>query len=284
VTYSIVARDAETGELGVAVQSQAFNTGAAVAWARAGVGAVATQSFTDRRYGWRGLELLAEGAAPADALARLRAGDELPELRQVGFLDTRGRTAQTTGAACIAAAGHVAGDGWAAQANLVESARVWEAMGEAFEAARGALALRLLAALDAAEAAGGDWRGRCAGGVVVVPASGEPWERVIDVRVEDSHTPLDDLRRLVERALAYRAWNRAGEGRVALARSAGLSAEHQAWSPILDALDEGDVDEARRLYATLLAREPRWEAYAGAVATHPEAGAPLRLLLGDERA
>src|SRR5215213_3398665 len=237
MTYSIVARDAESGELGVAVQSQAFNTAAAVAWARAGVGAIATQSFTDRRYGWRGIELLADGTPPADALSRLRAEDDVADLRQVGIVDTLGRTAQTTGAACISAAGHVSGDGWAAQANVVESPRVWEAMGEAFEATDGALARRLLAALDAAEAAGGDWRGRCAAGVVVVPSEGDPWDRVVDLRVEESETPLEDLRDLVERALAYRRWNRAGGGRAELAAAAGLSSEHVAWSPILDALD-----------------------------------------------
>src|SRR5580765_1932066 len=106
MTYSIVARDAASGELGVAVQSQAFNTGAAVPWARPGVGAIATQSFTDRRYGWAGLELLADGAAPAEALDRLRAADDLPELRQVGIIDSRGAVAQHTGAGCVSEAGH----------------------------------------------------------------------------------------------------------------------------------------------------------------------------------
>jgi uncharacterized Ntn-hydrolase superfamily protein len=279
VTYSIVARDGESGDLGVAVQSQAFNTAAAVAWARAGVGAIATQSFTDRRYGWRGLELLADGAPPAEALERLRSEDDVADLRQVAINDTLGRTAQMTGAACIAAAGHAAGDGWAAQANLVESPGVWEAMGEAFEATEGALALRLLAALDAAEAEGGDWRGRCAAGVVVVSSEGEPWDRVVDLRVDDSETPLEDLRHLVERALAYRKWNRADGGRAELAASAGLSAEHVAWSPILDALDADSLDEARRLYAALVAEEPRWETYASSLATHPVAGRPIRRLL-----
>lgn len=279
MTYSIVACDGESGEVGVAAQSQAFNTAAAVAWARAGVGAIATQSFTDRRYGWRGLDLVADGARPADALARLRAEDEVAELRQVGIVDTLGRTAQTTGAACISAAGHVAGDGWAAQANLVESPRVWEAMGEAFEATSGPLALRLLAALDAAEAAGGDWRGHCAAGILVVPFEGEPWDRVLDLRVEESETPLEDLRRLVERALAYRRWNRADGGRAELAAAAGLSREHVAWSPILDALDTDSFDDARRLYEELVAEEPRWATYARSLARHPVAGAPIRSLL-----
>ena len=175
MTYSIVARDAATGELGVAVQSQAFNTGAVVPWARPGVGAIATQSFTDPRYGWRGLELLAEGRAPRDALDELLAVDEQRDFRQVGFLDAAGRTAQHTGAACVPAAGSAAGDGWAAQGNML-AAEAWHAMGAAFEATAGTLAQRLMTALDAAEAEGGDWRGRGGAGLLVVPATGDPWE------------------------------------------------------------------------------------------------------------
>jgi len=125
VTYSIVARDSSNGDLGVAVQSQAFNTGAAVPWARPGVGAIATQSFTDRRYGWRGLELLDTGVSPADALDRLRADDELVETRQVAIIDRTGAIAQHTGSACIRAAGHVSGVGWAAQGNMLASDRAW---------------------------------------------------------------------------------------------------------------------------------------------------------------
>ena len=135
MTYSIVARDAATGELGVGVQSQAFNTGAAVPWARPGIGAVATQSFTDRRYGWRGLELLAAGGAPEDVLAELTAPDELRAFRQVGMIDPRGRTAQFTGGHCIRCAGHVSGDDWAAQGNML-AAEAWDEMGRAFEATR----------------------------------------------------------------------------------------------------------------------------------------------------
>ena len=132
MTYSIVARDDETGELGVAVQSQAFNTGAAVPWARPGVGAVATQSFTDRRYGWNGLELMADGASAEETLASLRDGDEHVEFRQVGLMAADGRSAQWTGSRCVPDAGCARGEGWITQANMVESPRVWEAMGEAF--------------------------------------------------------------------------------------------------------------------------------------------------------
>jgi uncharacterized Ntn-hydrolase superfamily protein len=280
VTYSIVVRDADTGELGIAVQSQAFNTGAAVPWARACVGAIATQSFTDRRYGFRGLELLADGIEPEDALARLRAEDDLPEFRQVGMIDAQGRVAQFTGSACVASAGSARGEAWAAQANMVASPRVWEAMGEAFDGASGSLARRLLAALDAAEAEGGDWRGRGGAGVVVVPSEGGPWERVIDLRVEDGDDSLARLRELVDRAEAYRRWNRATAGHVEIAAAGGLSPPHVLWSPIMDALDAGDADSAQRLFEELVADEPRWRDYARAFDAHPQLPS-LAPLLGD---
>jgi uncharacterized Ntn-hydrolase superfamily protein len=270
MTYSIVARDAETGELGVAVQSQSFNTGAAVPWARPGVGAVATQSFTDRRYGVRGLELLADGLSAGEALAQLRDEDELPQFRQVAIMDASGAVAQWTGERCVESAGHVSGDGWAAQANLVESPRVWESMGEAFDAATGSLGQRLLAALDAAQDAGGDWRGRGGAGIVVVGAEGAPWERVLDLRVEDGDDSLVRLRELVDRAEAYRRWNRADRGREAIAVESGLPSHHRDWGAISDALAAGDVAAARERYARLLAEDSRWESYARALDAHPE--------------
>ena len=267
MTYSIVARDRETGELGVAVQSRAFNTAAAVPWARPGVGAVASQSVGERRYGYRGIALMAKGVAPAAALARLVAEDDRSAYRQVAIMDAGGRSAQHTGSACIASAGHAAGDGWAAQANLVDSAAVWEALGEAFESARGTLARRLLAALDAAEAAGGDWRGCQAGGILVVPAEGDPWLRVIDLRVEDSDDPLAELRRLLDMAEAHRAINRAESGgRANLARAGGLRELDLRWAEILDAVDAGDLEQGRALLAPLLSEEPRWAAYVELVA------------------
>lgn len=270
MTYSIVARDSETGELGVAVQSQSFNTGAAVPWARPGAGAIATQSFTDKRYGWRGLELLADGASPEDALQRLLDGDELPGFRQVGFLSADGRIAQWTGERCIEAAGHARGDGWAAQANLVESPAVWEDMGSAFEAATGSLAQRLLTALDAAQGAGGDWRGRGGAGIVVVPAEGQPWDRVIDLRVEEGDDSLVRLRALVDRAEAYRSYFRSENGKTELAERAGLSGQQQLWGPVLDALAADDVVAARTHYAAMLAVDPRWAVYARTFDAHPQ--------------
>ncbi|HVV59550.1 MAG TPA: DUF1028 domain-containing protein [Gaiellaceae bacterium] len=280
MTYSIVARDPETGELGVAVQSQSFNTGAAVPWARPGVGAIATQSFTDKRYGWRGLELLADGASPDDALRQLLDEDELPGFRQVGFLAADGRVAQWTGERCIDAAGHVHGESWAAQANLVESPAVWEDMGAAFEAASGSLAQRLLAALDAAQAAGGDWRGRGGAGIVVVPAEGQPWDRVIDLRVEEGDDSLERLRALVDRAEGYRSYFRSEDGKSELAERAGLSGQQQLWGPVLDALAADDVESARARYAAMLTVDPRWAAYARTFDAHPQLPS-LTPLLGD---
>jgi uncharacterized Ntn-hydrolase superfamily protein len=270
VTYSILARDPGTGEIGVAVQSQSFNTGHGVPWARAGVGAVATQSFTDKRYGWRGLELLADGASPEDALRQLLDEDDLPGFRQVGFLAADGRVAQWTGERCIDAAGHAQGAGWAAQANLVESPAVWEDMGAAFEAATGSLAQRLLAALDAAQAAGGDWRGRGGAGIVVVPAEGQPWDRVLDLRVEEGDDSLVRLRALVDRAEAYRSYFRSADGKTELAERAGLSGQQQLWGPVLDALAAGDVEAARGHYAAMLAVDPRWAVYARTFDAHPQ--------------
>jgi uncharacterized Ntn-hydrolase superfamily protein len=266
VTYSIVARDAETGELGVGVQSQAFNTGAAVPWARPGVGAVATQSFTDRRYGWRGLERLAAGAGPVEALAALRAEDDLPEQRQVGFIDAQGRTAQHTGADCVRCAGSASGENWAAQGNMLASERAWHEMGAAFEGTRGTLAQRLLAALDAAEATGGDWRGRGGAAIIVVPQEGEPWERVIDLRVEEGDDSLVELRRLVDRAEGYRAAGRAEGGRAEVARLAGLPAQHTRWLELIDAAERGDADEARGRLRELETEQPYWRDLAALVA------------------
>jgi uncharacterized Ntn-hydrolase superfamily protein len=205
VTYSIVGRDEASGELGVAVQSRAFGV-AICAWARPGVGAVATQSFTEKRYGPAGLDLLAAGAAPADALAELVAADEQRDFRQVAFLAPDGRTAAHTGAACVPDCGHVARDGVSAQGNMLASPAVWHAAADTFAAAEGPLAERLLAALDAAEEAGGDFRGREAAALVVVSgdAAEEPWERVFDLRVDNHAQPLAELRRLYGIAAAYR--------------------------------------------------------------------------------
>jgi uncharacterized Ntn-hydrolase superfamily protein len=279
MTYSIVARDAETGELGVGVQSQAFNTGAAVPWVRAGIGAIATQSFTDRRYGYRGLELLAAGRTAQEALDELREADPLPEIRQVGILAADGSSAQWTGGSCVPNAGNVSGDGWAAQGNML-AADAWHAMGAAFDAADGSLARRLLAALDAAEAAGGDWRGRGGAAIVVVPAEGEPWERVIDLRVEEGDDSLVELRRLLDLAEGYRAANRARPA-APVAADAGLPDTYVRMLAVIDAAGAGDVEQGRRLLAELEAAEPRWRDVIRTLAQLPDVP-PLGPILDDK--
>jgi uncharacterized Ntn-hydrolase superfamily protein len=256
MTYSIVARDPETGELGVAVQSRAFNTGAVVPWGAPGVGVVATQSYTELSYGPLGLELLRDGKTPEQALAELVAADEDSEYRQVAILDTEGRVAVHVGEACIPAAGFAAGDGFSAQANMVDSERVWESMAESFERSEGPLADRLLDALDAAEAAGGDWRGRQAGGILVVAAEGESWAREFDLRVDDHSDPLGELRRLVRMRHAYRAM-RGPPG----PDEEDLAVVHEldrTLARIFGATATGQVTEARALLQPLLEAEPRW--------------------------
>jgi uncharacterized Ntn-hydrolase superfamily protein len=207
-TYSIVARDPDSGELGAAVQSHWFSVGSIVTWARPGVGAVATQSIAEPAYGPRLLDALAGGRAvlasapvggiaPDEALRALLAGDESSRFRQVAVLGVDGPPATHTGAGCIAHAGHAVGDDFSVQANMMASEAVWPAMAEAFTHATGPLARRMLAALRAGEGAGGDVRGRQSSALVVVPAAGEPWERVVELRVEDHPEPLDELERLL---------------------------------------------------------------------------------------
>jgi uncharacterized Ntn-hydrolase superfamily protein len=209
VTYSIVAWDPETSEAGVAVQSHWFSVGGLVAWAEAGVGAVATQANVEVAFGPRGLARLREGEAPGEALAALIAVDPLAAVRQVAIVDSAGRAAAHTGADCMEFAGQVVGAHHSCQANMMAAPGVPEAMSLAFEATVGDLTARLLGALDAAEAAGGDVRGRQSAAILVVPDAGERWERTVDLRVEDHPEPLAELRRLVTVNGAYAL---AGEG------------------------------------------------------------------------
>jgi uncharacterized Ntn-hydrolase superfamily protein len=202
-TYSIVARDPDTGEVGAAVQSHWFSVGSIVTWARPGVGAVATQSIAEPAYGPRLLDALADGADAGAALEQLLAGDEAARFRQVAVITPAGAPAIHTGSGCIGFAGHVAGHDFTAQANMMASDAVWPAMAAAFTAAEGPLARRMLAALRAAEAAGGDARGKQSSAMVIVPAEGEPWRRTVDLRVEDHPEPLDELERLLGLRDAY---------------------------------------------------------------------------------
>ena len=290
-TYSIVARDPVTGELGVAVQSHWFSVGPIVPWARAGVGAVATQASAELSYGPRGLELMAAGHSAQAALEELLAGDPLADSRQIAFVDAAGRVAGHTGPACMAHAGDCQGDAVSCQANIMATERVWPAMLAAYQRSGGSLTARLLAALDAAEAEGGDLRGRQSAAIVVVPASGEPWDTVISLRVEDHPDPLHELARLVRlhdaytqaglgdeqlaagaheaaAALYLRAWEMApesdelrfwaaigsatiGDMATALSHARAAIAIHPDWRELLGRLPPGAVPSAAGLLAAL---------------------------------
>ena len=205
-TYSIVARDARTGELGVAVQSHYFSVGPIVPWAESGVGAVATQSLVLVDYGPRGLDLMRSGLGAQQALDSLVRADAHNEGRQVAMIDARGNVAAYTGAKCIADAGHLIGDQFSVQANLMANTTVWPAMKAAFEKADGDLAERMMRALEAAEKAGGDIRGKQSAALLVVrgQSTGKPWmDKLFDLRVEDSVDPLGELRRLIQLRRAY---------------------------------------------------------------------------------
>jgi uncharacterized Ntn-hydrolase superfamily protein len=260
MTYSIVARDPDSGEVGVAVQTRWPNVGSIVPWAEPGVGAVATQSFAEESYGPLGLTHMRDGMGPADALEALLADDPGREKRQVGMVDATGRSAAHTGTRCVEAAGHVTDVDLSIQANMMERATVWPAMLEAYRATTGPLADRLMAALLAAEGEGGDVRGRQSAAIVVVPASGPAWATRYDLRVEDSRAPLDELARLLRLARGYEAFDRAqGQAEAGdLAAAAASMDEARGFAPDDDQLTlwaslfvagAGRLDEAKRLFA-----------------------------------
>ena len=272
MTYSIVARDPETGNLGVAVQSHWFSVGSVVTWAEPGVGAIATQSFAEPAYGPRGLALMRLGVDPATALAALTSADAERSRRQVAFVDVSGRVAVHTGDQCIEAAGHVIGDGVSCQANMMRGPGVWPAMLEAYHATTGDLAERLMAALEAAEAAGGDVRGRQSAAMLIVRATGssQPWQdRVVDLRVDDAPDPLGELRRLLSVHRGYQHMEVAEQREIAGDMNGSLAAYEEArrllagndeatfWAAILMA-DAGKVDEARSLFTDIVSRESGW--------------------------
>jgi len=212
VTYSIVARDDAGGELGVAVQTCMFAVGSLVPWARAGVGAVATQAIGEAAYGPRCLDRLATGATAAEALAAARELDPLAVVRQVGVVGADGTAAAATGEMCIDHAGHFVGDGYAVQANMMSSPEVWPAMASAFIGSSGPLAHRLLAALVAGEAAGGDARGRMSAALLVVegsPSAQPGGGTVVDLRVDRSEDPLGDLAKLLVAGEAFAGFHHA---------------------------------------------------------------------------
>jgi uncharacterized Ntn-hydrolase superfamily protein len=269
MTYSIVARDPETGELGVAVQSHWFSVGSVVTWAAPGVGAVATQSIVDITYGPHALELLRDGADAGSALATLVTRDRGSADRQVAIVDVAGRTAVHTGAGAVGYAGHVTGEQVSCQANMMSSPTVWPAMLTTFQNTPGRLADRLLAALEAAEAQGGDVRGRQSAALLVAPAQGEWWQRVVELRVEDHPDPLPELRRLLSLADAYAlasaADERSSEGRHAEAselyrRASALapgSEELRFWAG-LSAAQAGELDDGVADVRAAIASRPQW--------------------------
>jgi uncharacterized Ntn-hydrolase superfamily protein len=271
-TFSIVARDPATGELGVAVQSHWFSVGSIVTWAEAGIGAVATQSFVDPSYGKLGLDLMRAGRSAPDALKALLAGDDGREVRQVAMIDAEGRVAAHTGSKDIPAAGHIVGKDYSVQANLMLNDKVWPAMSRAFEATKGDLAERMLAALDAAQEAGGDIRGKQSAALIVVTGkpTGKPWaDRVFDLRVDDSADPLKELRRLVTLQRAYNHMN-AGDLAVeqkdndralaeygAAAKLVPDNAEMVYWHAVA-LVNMGRVDESLPLFRRVFAMDKNW--------------------------
>ena len=213
-TYSIVALDAETGQLGVAVQSHWFSVGTVVPWAKAGIGAVATQSIAEPSYGPKGLTLMEQGIPADEALKSLLAKDLGENVRQVAMVDARGNVGVHTGLRCISYAGHLTGKNYSVQANIMAKSTVPAAMAQAFENTGGNLAERMLAALDAAEAEGGDLRGRQSAAMLVVSGepTGDPWtDRIVDLEVADHEDPLKELRRLLRISQAYRHAQRGDE-------------------------------------------------------------------------
>jgi uncharacterized Ntn-hydrolase superfamily protein len=213
-TYSIVARDPDTGQLGVAVQSHWFSVGPLVPWVEAGVGAVATQSFVEVSYGPLGLALMKAGKSAPEALKALLEIDQNRDVRQVAMIDNQGKVSAHTGKSCISEAGHITGNQFSVQANLMLKNTVWKAMAEAYQKTEGDLVDRLMAALEAAEKEGGDIRGRQSAAIIVVNGkpSGQAWrDRIVDLRVEDHPDPTAELKRLVKLHRAYEHMNRGDE-------------------------------------------------------------------------
>jgi uncharacterized Ntn-hydrolase superfamily protein len=271
-TFSIVARDSVTGEMGVAVQSHWFNVGAIVGWGEAGVGVIATQSFVNPSFGLMGLDLLKKGKSPKEVVDELIAGDEGRDFRQLAVLDATGMTASYTGKKCIDGAGNIAGVNYSVQANLMQNDKVWGAMEIAFKETTGPLAERMIAALEAAQNVGGDIRGMQSASIMVFKgvSTGKPWaDKLIDLRVEDNPDPIGELKRLLKVHRAYDHMN-AGDlatekGDMTLAMDEYNAAmqmfpdnfEMKFWTAVTLA-NVGRVDESLPLFREVFDKGKNW--------------------------
>ena len=273
MTYSIVARDEKTGEMGVAVQSHFFSVGSVVTWARAGVGAVATQAMVDIKYGPLGLELMSGGKTAEEALAALLRADPNSDSRQVAMVDTKGRVAVHTGRKCLPHAGHVTGQGFSCEGNIMRNERVWGAMKRAFERNHTLpLAERMVSALEAAEEAGGDIRGKQSSAILVVSAELKPnyWEgRLVDLRVEDHAAPVPELRRLLRYQRGYEWENRGDDFLTTKDYPKALEAYARAYAlvPEIDELKywvgigllfSGKQKKGERMLKEVIAKDRNW--------------------------
>ncbi|MEQ9307754.1 MAG: DUF1028 domain-containing protein [Marinoscillum sp.] len=273
-TYSIVAMDTATGEIGVAVQSHWFSVGTVVTWAESGVGAVATQSFSNPAFGPQGLALLKSGLDAKTTLDALLASDEGREYRQVGVIDASGLAVSHTGSKNIKEAGNLVGPYYSVQANLMENASVWPAMAKSFESSAGKpLAERLILALEAAQAEGGDIRGKQSAAVLVVSGqpTGKSWiDRKVDLRVDDHEAPLVEIRRLWKVHQAYEYMNQGDvaveEGDFELAGKLYEQAERmfpenlemKYWHAI-NLANTGLVEASLPLFKHVFAGDARWK-------------------------
>ena len=270
-TYSIVAYDEQTGELGVAVQSHWFSVGSLVPWAKAGVGAVATQSFVKVEYGPDGLLLMENGKTAQEALNDLISQDDGESVRQVSMIDVNGNVAAHTGSKCIYAAGHQIGKNYSVQANLMDKESVWPAMAKAFEASQGDLAEKMMTALEAAEKEGGDIRGKQSAAMLIVTGTptGIPWKDIVmDLRVDDHAEPLNELRRLIRIHRAYRNANKGDhylenddieKALIEYEKASQFypqNPELPYWAAITMA-SKGNLDKALPIFLDVFKREPR---------------------------
>jgi len=272
-TFSIVARDTITGEMGVAVQSHWFSVGSLVAWGKAGVGVVATQSFINPSFGPRGLSLLENGLTPKMAVENLLKLDEGRDVRQLAILDAKGNVFSYTGKNCIAEAGNIIGSNFSVQANLMEKNTVWPAMAKAFKITKGSLAERLMAALEAAQKEGGDIRGKQSAAILVVRAksTGNSWEdKVVDLRVEDNENPIKEMRRLLTIQEAYEFMNKGDlaveTGDNKLAKKYYMYAqklnpnnlEMKYWYAVTLA-NNGEIEEASKIFKAIFKINSKWK-------------------------